>query len=79
MSVDGITFLHFGLVEHSLCGDDWVSASNIAKLTSLVVVCSLWLHDTLRMSGCVDVAGLSHNYASGESTRMWINTDASRT
>ena len=32
MSADSITLLHFGVVEHSLCGVD------IAKLTSLVVV-----------------------------------------
>ena len=33
-----IMLLHFGVVEHSLCGVDWVTVSNIAKLTSLVVV-----------------------------------------
>ena len=32
------TLLHFGVVEHSLCGVDWVTISNIAKLTSFVVV-----------------------------------------
>ena len=30
--------LHSGVVEHSLFGVDWVSASTIAKLTSLVAV-----------------------------------------
>ena len=35
---DGIMLLHSGVVEHSLFRVDWVSASNIAKLTFLVVV-----------------------------------------
>ena len=30
--------LHFVVVEHSLCRVDWVTVSNIAKLTSLAVV-----------------------------------------
>ena len=38
MNQDGITLLHFGVVEHSLCGVDWVTASIVAKLTSLMVV-----------------------------------------
>ena len=34
MSADGITLLHCGVVEHSLCGVDWLTVSNIARLTS---------------------------------------------
>ena len=60
MSADNITLLHFGVVEHSLCGVDWVTVTNIAKITSFVVVGALWLHDTVHMSGCVGVARLSH-------------------
>ena len=38
----------------------WVSTSDNAKLTSLVVVRALWPHDTLRMSGSVGVTVLYH-------------------
>jgi hypothetical protein len=38
----------------ALCGVNWVSISNNAKLTSPVVVWPLWSHETLRMSGCAD-------------------------
>ena len=31
MSADSITLLHFGVVEHSLCGVDWVTVSRILK------------------------------------------------
>ena len=31
LSADGITLLHFGVVEHSLCGVDWVTVSKYCK------------------------------------------------
>ena len=72
-------FLDFGVVEHSLCGVDWMTINNIAKLTSFMVVWALWPHDTLHMSGhSAHWRGRVVPHACGESIRMWIITKVSR-
>ena len=50
----------FTLVLLSTLRSSWVSTSDNAKLTSLVVIRALWPHDTLRMSGPVGVTVLYH-------------------
>ena len=64
VSVDcTITLLHFSVVEHSV-KLVWVSFSNNAKSTTLVVVCALWPHIALR-SLHVRKNYQAHTYNSG--------------